>query len=509
MSASKALLVLAMLAVMGAVGWAQFDRPRKKLIQYGWGAPYPDFVRANIQAMEAKAPFFDGIVIRTRAGWATYPAHVFRKTPVEPAEYAEDINNLRATEFKRFTENFLLMWGTCEKGWDWFNESDWRSAEYNARLLAYTAKVGGCVGIVFDPEPYNGNPWHYPSLPHAQTRSFADYWARVRECGARFMRAIQSEFPNVRILSFFAGGLFGDIVDIPNPKERMERLSKHSYGLLPAFLNGMLDAANEQVVIIDGNESAYYYREPEQYFRAYHLMKQRALSLIAPENRRKYALQVQAGFALYMDLYLGLVPFERAWGRIGHYLKPEERARWFEHNAYYALFVTDEYVWCYSERVDWWGTQRGAQWHNFVPPGAPEALQSARQKVEQGRALGFSIREMLEAAQKRERAEVDKQLLRRSATVRKVRPNEKSPVIDGKLDDPIWQAVTPLDEFVPNLASGQTKPSVATKAWLVYDDRYLYVAFYCEEPNPSQMQVVGNKRDDEIWLGDCVEVFIS
>lgn len=395
------LMVWAMLGLLVTTSFAQFDRPRKKLIQYGWGVPSTAFVRENIVKMESKWPFFDGVVIRTQGGWKSYPAHVFRKTPFDPNEFAEDISNLRATELRRFTENFILMWGTCEKGWDWFNDSEWQSAEYNARLLAYVAKVGNCVGICFDPEPYGENPWHYSRLPNASSKSFAAYWEKVRECGARFMKAIQSEFPNIRILTFFWCSLFGDIVDIPNPKDWMELLSRHHYGLLPAFLNGMLDAANEQVVIIDGNEPAYYYREPEQYFRAYHLMKQRAHSLIAPENRHKYALQVQAGFALYMDLYFGLVPFEHAWGRIGHFLKPEERARWFEHNAYHALLVTDEYVWCYSERLDWWGTQKKSQWHNFVPEGAPDALQSARLKVKQGKPLGFSIRETLTEAQKR------------------------------------------------------------------------------------------------------------
>ncbi len=137
-------------------------------------------------------------------------------------------------------------------------------------------------------------------------------------------------------------------------------------------------------------------------------MKQRAFSLIAPENRRKYTSQVQAGFALYMDLYFGLVPFEYEWGRIGHFLKPEERTRWFEHNAYYALLTTDEYVWCYSERLDWGGTQEKAQWHKFIPQGAIEALKSARSKIEQGKPLGFSIREMLAEAQERVEEAKDK-----------------------------------------------------------------------------------------------------
>lgn len=397
----KLFVVSMALILLATTSFAQGERPRKKLIQYGWGVPTTTFVRANISRMESQCPFFDGLVIKTEGGWKAYPAHVFRKTPFDRQEFVEDIKNLRATEFRRFTENFILMWATGEKDWDWFNDSDWRSAEYNARQLAAVARAGGCVGICFDPEPYGENVWHYPKLPNASNKSFTEYWARVRECGAKFMKALQKEFPNIRILTFFWCSLFTDIVDIPDPKERMERLSKHYYGLLPAFLNGMLDAANEQVVIIDGNENAYYYQLSESYFRVYHIIKQSALSLIAPENRRKYTLQVQAGNALYPDLYFGLVPFEYAWGRIGHFLKPEERAKWLEHNAYYALLTSDEYVWCYSERMDWWGSQEGAPWHRFVPEGAADALKAAKAKVEQGRPLGFTMSEALAEAQRR------------------------------------------------------------------------------------------------------------
>jgi hypothetical protein len=238
-------------------------------------------------------------------------------------------------------------------------------------------------------------------LPNAKVKSFDDYWQRVRECGARFIEALQDEFPEVRLLTFFQLSIFEEIVDIKDPKERMERLSNHGYGLLPAFLNGMLDVVRPEVIIVDGNEPAYYYRNPDQYMRAYHLMRQRALSLIAPENRRRYMAQVQAGFALYMDFYFGLIPAEYRWGRLSHYLTPEERARWFEHNAYWALYTTDEYVWCYSERMDWWGTQEKAQWHRFIPQGAPEAIRSARSKQEEGKPLGFEIREMLDKAEEK------------------------------------------------------------------------------------------------------------
>ena len=38
----------------------------KKLIQYGWGIPTPEFIRKNIRAME-KRPF-DGLIFQLRGG---------------------------------------------------------------------------------------------------------------------------------------------------------------------------------------------------------------------------------------------------------------------------------------------------------------------------------------------------------------------------------------------------------------------------------------------------------
>jgi len=37
---------------------------------------------------------------------------------------------------------------------------------------------------------------------------------------------------------------------------------------------------------------------------------------------------------------------------LSYRMTPEERAQWFEHNTYWALYTTDEYVWCYSERMN-------------------------------------------------------------------------------------------------------------------------------------------------------------
>ena len=168
--------------------------------------------------------------------------------------------------------------------------------------------------------------------------------------------------------------------------------------LMPAFFNGMLDAAAPGVTFIDGNEHAYYYESPDAYYRSYHLMKQRAQALVAEENRPKYISQAQAGMALYVDEVLGRRKNKKT---TGFYLIPEKRLRFFEHNTYYALTTTDEYVWLYSETMNWWT--------DSVPEGLEAAVISARQKYEQGKPLGYDITDMIkEAREKRAQEEKKK-----------------------------------------------------------------------------------------------------
>jgi hypothetical protein len=161
---------------------------------------------------------------------------------------------------------------------------------------------------------------------------------------------------------------------------------------MPDFFVGMLESASPKARFIDGNEGSYYYTNHEQYFRAYHAMRQRSLGLVPPELREKYERQVQAGQALYVDH-----DFALRQPNTGKYLSykmtPAEQAQWFEHNTYWALYTTDEYVWCYSERMNWWT--------NNVPAGLEAAIISARQKITEGKPLGFDIDALIAATGKR------------------------------------------------------------------------------------------------------------
>lgn len=375
-------LFLASPGTLHAADTAAPKRPVKKLIEYGWDVPYPDQVRRDIRNMEKKP--FDGVIFRLRE-WN----HAFDPRLWDEAKLKPQLDDLAAIEWKTFSDNFLCLYAANNWKMDWFNDAQWKAITANLRLSAKAAKIGHCVGIVFDPEPYGDNPWAWPGMN--KDRSFAEVEEQVRKRGAQFMTAIQSEMPAVRLLTFFHQSLFAGLLDMPDIQKRQVQLSKQHWGLLSAFWNGALEAAAPGVRIIDGYEMAYYLTKRESFFQAYHLMKQRSLALVPPGLRAKHAVQFQAGMALYMDQVLALrQPSEKY---LSHYLTPQERLRWFEHNVYYALTTSDEYVWCYSERMNWW--------QDKVPEGAEAAIRSARKKIADGQPLGFDISDFVTAGQKK------------------------------------------------------------------------------------------------------------
>lgn len=77
------------------------------------------------------------------------------------------------------------------------------------------------------------------------------------------------------------------------------------------------------------------------------------------------------------------------------------------------------------------------------------------------------------------------------------------PVIDGNLNDPVWAKARPVQ--LVNSLDGR-KTSVRTEARLLYDDRHLYVAFDCEDPDVWGTMM---KRDDPIYNEEVVEIFID
>src|ERR671931_270768 len=70
---------------------------------------------------------------------------------IEEADMKRAIDELRATKFQRFTDNFFRF-NTTPAKLDWFD--DYSTIIHNCRIAAWTAKQGGVKGLLFDIDKY-------------------------------------------------------------------------------------------------------------------------------------------------------------------------------------------------------------------------------------------------------------------------------------------------------------------------------------------------------------------
>src|SRR5437762_2355647 len=64
--------------------------------------------------------------------------------------------------------------------------------------------------------------------------------------------------------------------------------------------------------------------------------------------------------------------------------------------------------------------------------------------------------------------------------VRAVRVS-KSPTLDGKLDDPAWQAAPPLDSFVQKFPNEGAPPTEQTTIRVIYDAAAIWIGVDCRQ----------------------------
>ena len=297
------------------------------------------------------------------------------------------IQILKNIKFERFTDNFLRF--NLQPGdFDWFD--DFSAPLHNARMWSEVAQEVGVKGLKFDVEDYKDKLFVYRKQKHADTKSFDEYAAQIRRRGRQMMESIQAGFPNIVLLLSLAHSY---VNRTPHANRKLAELS--SYGLLPAFVNGLIEAAAPQVRLIDGQEQAYGYLTTEEYFRGYHDIRQRALDLVPPDLWKKYRHKMEAGVAIFANFQLA-VPRSAAQGKhwAATYMKPEERLRLFEQSVYSALKTTDEYAWLYSEHMGWW--ESGYQLP--TPKGALDAIRTARGKIAADEPLGFDLRVVVDQA---------------------------------------------------------------------------------------------------------------
>ncbi len=380
-----------------------YQSPSKKLVEFSWASPTTREFMDDIKLYDSGP--FDGISVKLTkeaGGGNIFMVDNWKEVTAQSKE--KEYERIKSIgEQSTLHHNFLVLYGASQM--DWFSDEHWNKVEACIRYAANLAKIGKFKGILWDPEPYKPgkNPWKLSDQPKTDKYSFYEYYVQVRKRGAQFIEAMQDEYPGLVILSLrefsdyqTASPFSQAILPITDINQAKSAIEEGWWGLHLPFTLGILDAIDEDVTLIDGNEEAYFYTSALEYYKIRNDIFNDTRALIPAGLHKKFKANYYLGHAVSTDYISGnwaghfdAFPY-RLTGQ-GAMLAPHERALWFEHNMYYALQTSDEYVWLYSEDLNWWTGER-------VPEGFLEALKRARKKVEKVKPLGFTVEEMLKEA---------------------------------------------------------------------------------------------------------------
>ncbi len=354
--------ILSLAVIMCAVGLlgAAPVLAQKKLIEFGWDEPGTAFIREHIDEMEMSP--LDGCVFHVdykkadgsvgSFTWECWGSKSFTYDELKPA-----VEDLKATRFRRFTDNFLRF-NTTPADRDWFG--DFSPIVNNARLAARAAKEGGVKGILFDIEQYNSPLWQFAWCEKKAGRNmmWEELSRRVTECGAAFVEALQEEYAGIVVFL-----TFGYSLPWAESNAGKRPLKDCPYGLLAPFLDGMLAKASPGITFVDGYELSYTYTDPQRFQKARETMETGVLPIVA--DAEAYRKKFRFGFGVWMDAdWRG-----RGWNT-DDFSKNVWKPDVLETCVAEALKQCGEYVWIYSETPRWWTPDGGSM-------KVPEAYRNA------------------------------------------------------------------------------------------------------------------------------------
>ena len=73
---------------------------------------------------------------------------------------------------------------------------------------------------------------------------------------------------------------------------------------------------------------------------------------------------------------------------------------------------------------------------------------------------------------------------------------DSPPVVDGKLDDPVWTTAIKFDGFKTIRPDYGKDPSQKTEVFMTYDEENIYFGVRCYDTEPSKIKAAVSKRDD-------------
>ena len=327
----------------------------------------PAYLRTHVHEMEKQLPL-DGLVICVyHDRWAAEAGPKKRaegsslKTGQEVMffggrrftrnDFRQDVNDLKATAFRKFSDNFILL-TTTERGayWtervehgnlDWF-DADWSRIAENGAVAAWVAREAGFKGIFIDAEHYAqsvgawGRPFDYRARPDVDKRTLNTVSKQVRIRGREWMQAVTRVYPEITIILYPNSGWKNTL----------------DYELLAPFVDGLLEGLGPQATLVDAG-TGYDLQTYQQFLKMRRQAEQKGL-----KRTRVTGLyhKMQYGIGLWLDYESRFDgPFA------GWQTDPENYKKNFRPPAelgntlHNALTVTDRYVWLFVWHGEsWW-----------------------------------------------------------------------------------------------------------------------------------------------------------
>ena len=319
----------------------------KKVIGFAGIVMTPAYLRAHVADVE-RIPL-DGLVFtvygndwkhrRTGQEDLFFGGHRFK-----PGDLSNDLADLEATRFQRFTDNFILLQSSArgsvvtgdpsDGNLDWFDPA-WDGIAKNGAIVAKLAKEAGFKGIMLDVEDYQGSlgPWKgkhifdYEVYPYKDKHTRDQFAAQMQLRGRQFMKAIGDAYPDITIIMIQSTGWGRE-------------------NQLGFFVRGMLEAKG-QATLIDGLEQGYQKVTRKEFVSLRKMAEGR-------QPKEKLFESIQYAFGLWVD------PHPNRYG--GWHTDPADfhknfySAKEWENTLYAALTESDKYVWMYTWHESVWFT---------------------------------------------------------------------------------------------------------------------------------------------------------
>ena len=323
---------------------------------------------------EIKSLPIDGVLIHVnRNDWAgdnklreVRPARWFSAPGTRIEDFSIALDDLANTDMGQLKHNILWTSGFRSFAVDWFDDERWESVICNdARVMGEVVQRGGFEAVWFDVEYFNKVQWK--GTGREQKAPFEQYAAKVRQCARKWMEAFVAGKPDIKLL--LSHGYGSAMINIGSD---VDRLPESIMGLLPAFIDGLIEGCGDQAKVINSGEKTYGYMTYPGFraMRRWEEISADALSQVPSAQRKKsYGLAT----ALWPD-------FE-ARSSLGwheddlekNHLSPER----LKHAFHNAMAASDEYVWTYCFNVHFWPSQFPAIWG--VPPN--QSIQELRKII--------------------------------------------------------------------------------------------------------------------------------